>query len=91
MKAIPRGIVYHRLRSDIFYFFKGLFCRLDDQKKVKDFEDSFAQYMRMPHCTAFPFARTALYFALKSQNFKPGSEIILPPITIKPMLEVSLA
>ncbi|MBX9718121.1 MAG: DegT/DnrJ/EryC1/StrS family aminotransferase [Microbacteriaceae bacterium] len=40
---------------------------------------------------AFPYARTALYFALKAQNFEPGSEIIMPPVTIKPMMDIVIS
>ena len=40
------------------------------------------------HATLFPFARTGLYATLKALDLPPGSNILMTPITIGPMLEV---
>ena len=88
--VIPRGIVYHRVLQDIGSLFKSLIAPLNDQKKVEEFERKFAGYLGSNYCIAFPFARTAIYYALKSQNFPRGSEIIMPPISIKAILDVVL-
>ena len=37
-----------------------------------------------------PLARTAVFLTLKSLNLPKNSEVIMPPITIKPMLDVAL-
>lgn len=42
-------------------------------------------------CISFPFARSGFYFLLKSQNLPKGSEIIMPPITIKPFLDIVIS
>src|SRR5688500_15003152 len=91
MIAIPRGIVYHRVVQDVSYLGRALFAKLDDDQKIRRFETQFASYVGAKHCVAFPFARTAVYYSLKSQNFAPGSEILMPPITIKAMLDVVIA
>ena len=88
---IPRGIIYHSLRQDFFALFCCFFLKLNKPKIIADFEKLFADYMVRKHCVAFPFARTAIYFSLKAKQISPGSEIIMPPITIKPILDVVLA
>jgi perosamine synthetase len=88
--AIPRGIVYHTLRFDFFNIFTSLWKKIDDIPTVNKFEKRFAEYMGSQHCLAFPFARTAIYLALKAQNFPQGTKIIMPPISIKGIYDVVL-
>lgn len=90
-KKIPRGIIYHKLSESIRYLFQSLFNPLNDGEKISLFETSFAQYCQRKYCVAFPFARTAIYFVLKSLNLPKGSEVLLPPITIKGIVDVVLA
>ena len=87
---IPRGVIYHNLIDDLTSFFLAIFNKLDDKYKIKKFQERFAAYSERKFCVAFPFARTAIYFALKSKNFPKGSEILMPPITIKGILDVVL-
>ncbi|OBG93806.1 hypothetical protein A5697_03770 [Mycobacterium sp. E3251] len=90
--AIPRTIVYHPVWFDVrnyFASFRKPAGEADD--KVAGFERAFARHMGVSSAHAFPYARTALYFALKAQNFEPGSEIIMPPITIKPMMDIVIS
>lgn len=86
--SIPRGIIYHALFEDVKWLMCAIFSRLNDKNQVMEFERAFAKLMRVKHTVAFPFARTAIYFALKSQHFEKGAEIIMPPITIKGILDV---
>lgn len=88
--SIPRGIVYHTLGQDIGALFSATFAPLDDTGTVRSFEAAFATYQGREHCVAFPFARVAIYEALRARAIAPGSEIIMPPITIKAMLDVVL-
>lgn len=88
--AIPRGIIYHTVWQDMTALFKALFVDLDDRRIVRKFESAFAAYMGAPHGLAFPFARTALYFTLQLQKYPRGTKIIMPPITIKAILDVVL-
>lgn len=84
---IQRGRIYHPIHSSIKYFFWSLFKK-ENSRDVELFEKNFASYNNLKFCTAFPFARSAFYALLKSQNISKGDEVILPPITIKGMLDV---
>lgn len=86
--AIPRGIIYHRVIQDLSWLAKSLFVDLNKSPQIAEFEDEFATYMGRKHCIASPSARIALYYSLKSLKLSEGSEIIMPPITIKGILDV---
>ncbi|OBF18233.1 hypothetical protein A5725_21380 [Mycobacterium kubicae] len=94
--AIPRTIVYHPIWFDIRNYFASFrdpnrIATGQGTDKVVEFERAFARYVGASSAHAFPYARSALYFALKAQNFEPGSEIIMPPITIKPMMDIVIS
>lgn len=88
--AIPRGIIYHRVVDDLKWLVRALFRRLDDETTVSEFALAFARLVGCRFAVAFPFARTAIYFALKSRNLPKGAEVIMPPISIKGILDVVL-
>lgn len=94
--AIPRSIVYHPVWFDVQNYFASFggtnrVSPAQASQKVAEFERAFARHMGMSSAHAFPYARTALYFALKAQNFERGSEIIMPPVTIKPMMDIVIS
>lgn len=88
---IPRGVIYHRPGESLRYLWQALSSPLQEESKVLELEKAFAAYCGRKHGVAFPFARTAVYFALQSLNLPEGSEVILPPITIKGMVDVVLS
>jgi perosamine synthetase len=88
--SIPRGIVYHKIIRDFLSLFSACFSRLSSKKAIDKFEKAFASYLGSKHCVAFPYARVAIYYALKNKNLPTGSEIIMPPMTIKAILDVVL-
>lgn len=88
---IPRGVIYHTVLESIKYVVTSLFMPLNDKNKVREFENKFAKYCDRDYCVAFPFARTAIYFTLKNLNLPSGSEVILPPVTIKGIVDAVLA
>ncbi len=88
--SIPRGIIYHTIFEDFKWLLKSFVSKLDAGEKVVEFETAFAKWMNKKYCKAFPFARTAIYFCLKFKDFPEGSEIIMPPISIKGILDVVL-
>jgi dTDP-4-amino-4,6-dideoxygalactose transaminase len=51
-------------------------------------ERMFAEYLSVRNCKIFPSARIALFFSLQALKLPTGSKILMPPITIKPMLDV---
>jgi perosamine synthetase len=76
--------------SDLFWLLRSVFSDLNDNKKIIEFEKAFAAANKRSDCVAFPFARTGLYYVLKNLPLKPGDKILMPPITIKAMLDVVL-
>lgn len=87
-RKIPRGIVYHGVMQSVRYLARALWKPLDDESKVREFEATFARYCERRYGVAFPLARTAIYFILKVLDLPKGSEVILPPITIKGIVDV---
>ena len=88
MKKIPRGIIYHSPAESLQYLLRALFFRESSNKLVLKFEKTFAEFNGSQNCIAFPFARTAIYYVLKSLNLPEGSEVLMPPITIKGIVDV---
>lgn len=88
--AIVRGRIYHTLSEDIQNWKKAKRHQGKTGSKVKELETRFAAHIGRKHCIAFSFARSALYHALQALNLPRGSEIIMPPITIKPMVDIVL-
>ncbi|MCZ8293221.1 MAG: DegT/DnrJ/EryC1/StrS family aminotransferase [Hylemonella sp.] len=89
-KKIPRGVIYHSIGESVRYLLGALTGPLNDKATVHHLETAFAKYSQRNHCTAFPFARTAIYFILKNLDLPKGSEVLLPPITIKGIVDVVL-
>lgn len=88
---IPRGVIYHKVVESVSYLIASFFMPLNEQSVTKKFESKFAEYCDREYCVAFPFARTAIYFTLKNLNLPSGSEVVLPPVTIKGIVDVILA
>ncbi|MDB2591807.1 DegT/DnrJ/EryC1/StrS family aminotransferase [Candidatus Pelagibacter bacterium] len=85
---VPRGTLSNKITSECYFFVKSIFCGLEDKIKINKFENKFSKLIGLKHCIALPFARTALYYAIKSMKLSKGSEVIMSPITIKPMLDI---
>ncbi len=85
---IPRGIIYHSIAESLEYLFLSLVKPLDQWEKVREFEKAFAAYCGRQHCVAFPFARTALYSVLEHLKLPSGTQVLMPCITIKGILDV---
>ena len=85
--SIPRGVIYHSLAYDLKNIFRVIFANLKQEKLVEEYKKSFAKINGSKYCTIFSYARTGIHFSLKSQNFDEGTEVIMPPITIKAILD----
>lgn len=88
---IPRGRIAHRLHEDIAWFARAASAKLTDSKLITEFENEFSGYVDRRHAVAFPFARTGIHAVLESLDLPPGSIVLMPPITIKPILDVVLS
>lgn len=87
-KKIPRGVIYHGLGQSFRYLFLSLFAPLEEPGVVEDWEKTFAGHIGRRHALAFPFARTAIHAALKNLDLPAGTEVLMPPVTIKGILDV---
>ena len=90
-KKIPRGVINHSVINSLNYLRRSLYVSLVDNAILEDFEKSFAKYCERNYCIAFPFARTAIYYVLKSLNLPKGAEVLMPPITIKGIVDVVIS
>lgn len=86
---VPRASFSHSIKDDLRTLVKS-FMKKDDNTEIIKFEKAFANYVGRADCVSFQFARTALHFSLIALGAKKGDKIILPPITIKGMLDVVL-
>ena len=80
----------HTLRDDICVLFNSIFFNINKLKHIRDFESILAKRICQSECIVFPYARTAIYFTLKSAGLKSGDRILMPSITIKSILDVVL-
>ena len=94
--AVSRGSIHHEISEDLASLFsvysnpafflsrpKAHVRELTCQAVNNLFPDS--------EVTLFPFARTAFYAILQSLSLPPGSEVLLTPFNISPMLDIIYA
>ncbi|MFZ9730509.1 MAG: DegT/DnrJ/EryC1/StrS family aminotransferase [Ilumatobacteraceae bacterium] len=85
---ISRGRISHTLRSEAGWLLRSLFGKLSDDSVIRQAEAKFAAHIGRSECIVFPFARTAIWATMQELNLPRGSRVIMPPITIKPILDV---
>ena len=85
---ISRGRISHTLFEDLVWLVRSVFSKINDSQTVTRFETTFAKYVGRKHCIVFPFARTGIHAVLKNLDLPEGSVVLMPPITIKPILDV---
>lgn len=88
--AIARGRISHSISSELRDLFQSLYSPLTDEKKVREFELKIAEHLNSDPPVFFPFARTGFFSILEALNLPIGSKILMPTITIKPLLDVAL-
>jgi perosamine synthetase len=87
-RALPRGSVYHRPGYDLRQGLRLLRRGRGDPRDIPLLERAFAAQLGRAHCVAFPLARTAVWAALRAAELPRGGRILMPAITIKPMMDV---
>jgi len=85
---IARGRISHSINQEFRDLVSALTAPLNRVEVIKEYESVLAAHFDSSEIKLFPFARTALYAVLESLELPDGSPIILPSITIKPMLDV---
>jgi perosamine synthetase len=94
--ATSRGSVRHTLGEDLATLATSLWrpagcvTRATPEEKTLVIE-SVRERFGVPHVIPFPYARTCVNAVLEAMRLPPGSEVLLTPITIGPMLEVILS
>lgn len=93
---ISRGSIRHNLGEDAFNFAWSVIQptrvgRRASGGEKKALLDKIRAQFAVDHAVLFPYARSAFYSILKALDLPKGSEILLTPITIGPMLEVVTA
>lgn len=76
-KAVQDVMEYGRLSS----FIASAGANFLGGKKVREFEDLFAQYHKVKHAVSFNSATAALHAAVVACDVQPGEEIITTPYT----------
>jgi|688.fasta_scaffold06782_20 dTDP-4-amino-4,6-dideoxygalactose transaminase len=85
---ISRGRISHTLRSEAGWLLRSLFGKLSDESVIRQAEVKFAEHIGREECIVFPYARTAIWATMQELNLPRGSRVVMPPITIKPILDV---
>jgi perosamine synthetase len=93
--AISRGSIRHSLGEDFLNFGRSIIYPLSVSKRASAEEkeilkEKVRKRFSTKHAVLFPYARSAFHSILKALDLPKGSEILLTPITIGPMLEVIL-
>jgi len=88
--AIARGRISHSILSELRDLIQSFYYPLENKIKVRDFEMKIGEYLNSEPPIFFPFARTGFFSILEALNLPLGSKILMPTITIKPLLDVAL-
>jgi len=87
---IARGRISHPVYREFQDLVIATFAQLQDEKINKKYASVIAEHFGSSDVKIFPFARTAFFAVLQCLQLSPGSKIIMPTITIKPILDVAL-
>lgn len=90
-----RGSIHHTLRGDVRALASALVqadaCLNAASATTKQATaGEVSQLLGLPHVELFPYARTALHALLLSLRLPKGSDVLMTPITIRPMLDIIL-
>ena len=94
--AISRGSVRHTIAEDLYAFAKSTFrptacaLRATPAEKAR-LAEKINRRFGLSQTVPFPYARTCVHAVLEAMRLPPGSEVLMTPINIGPMLEVVLS
>jgi perosamine synthetase len=96
MMAVSRGSVRHSLGEDLSTFATSLFRPGQSVTRATPAEksqlvESVKRRFGVSEAIPFPYARTCVHAVLEAMDLPPGSEVLMTPISIGPMLEVVLS
>ena len=87
---IPRGRISHPVTMELKDLINSTLYPKENPALIREYEIAVSKYLKSDVPTFFPFARTGLFAILESLNLPAGSRILMPTITIKPLLDVAL-
>ena len=89
---ISRGSIHHSIREDLWALFLSLLdkksCEAATKKTILNTTYKIKTFFGTSEAVLFPYARTSLYALLRKLNIPKGSEILMTPFNIYPMLDV---
>ena len=89
---VSRGSIHHTISEDVLALGKSYTqsdaCKRPSSSLREKAENEIAQYFGSKHSILFPYARTCFYALLKSLDLPPGTEILMTPFNISPMLHI---
>ena len=89
---ISRGSIYHNIAGDFLAvcstYLNPRTCEKPLPTERQSAQKSIANYFGSKHSILFPYARTCFFALLQSLDLEPGSEVLLTPFNISPMLHV---
>ncbi len=90
--AVSRGSIHHSFKEDFKYlissFLDSKLCNSAKQSTRAKTADLISSYFDSKNVVLTPYARTSLHLILKALNIPSGSEILMTPFNISPMLDV---
>jgi perosamine synthetase len=90
MWPISRGKISHPIATELKDFFGALFSSTEDEMQITRFEADVEKFLEARNVIFYPYARTAIFCILQSLRLPKGTRILMPTITIKPILDVVL-
>jgi perosamine synthetase len=88
--AIPRGRISHPITAEVKDLIHSTFFPLKCDPLIRDYEEAVGTYLQTAPPMLFPFARTGFFAILELLRLPAGSKVLMPTITIKPLLDVAL-
>jgi dTDP-4-amino-4,6-dideoxygalactose transaminase len=88
---IVRGRFSRTIRRDVKSIFEVFFSRLNQSDVIHQYEETLGRHIGCREVISFAYARTAFWAILKSLDLKPGDKVLLPAISIKPLVDITLS
>ena len=87
---IPRGRISHPVGVELKDLLISAFYPIRKPFLLGEYESRIGKHLETNEPIFFPFARTGFFAILELLNLPAGSRILMPTITIKPLLDVAL-
>lgn len=89
---VSRGSIHHSLVEDVIALGTSMLmqnsCHRPPLSRRENAERTIATYFEVKYSVLLPYARTCFYSILKSLNLPSGTEVLMTPFNISPMLHI---